>query len=56
MIIKGKTYTDEHVAWLFDAVEAVLIADEDVIRAANEELLEAAVNIGLVDEDDCNLG
>ena len=56
MVFKGKTYSDEQLQWLLEAVEDVLTVGEHDICNANEKLLNTALRIGVVSEDDCNLG
>ncbi len=49
-------YTEDQINQILTAVKDVLMADEDNICAENAVLLETAIEIGLVNEEDCNLG
>ena len=49
-------YTDGQILKILTAVKYVLMAEADDVCDANVLLLEAAVDIGLVTEDECNLG
>lgn len=56
MNINGKEYSEGQLRMLLRAVERVLKTDEHDICDANQGLLDTSIHVGLVTEDECNLG
>lgn len=56
MILNGKEFGKNDLAMLLEAVKQVLTAAEHDICDANSALLDTSIHIGLVTENECNLG
>ena len=56
MHLESDNYSKGELRMLLRAVKRVLVTDEHDICDANQGLLDTSIHIGLVDEDECNLG
>lgn len=56
MTLDGKTYSDGEVLMMFRAVKRILIADDHDLWDAERALLNTALHIGLVAEDERIMG
>lgn len=56
MVIDGKEYSEGELRMLLRAVGRMLKTAEHDICDANQGLLDTSIHIGLVTEEECNLG